>query len=486
MLFNSLDFAIFLPIVFAIYWILNKAGLKTQNMLILVASYVFYGWWDWRFLSLIAFSSLVDYTVGLHMESAEGRKRKTLLWISIGVNLGLLGFFKYYNFFLDNFITAFSFFGQEINPSGLNIILPVGISFYTFQTMSYTIDIYRKELKPTKDFIAFAAYVAFFPQLVAGPIERATNLIPQFFKTKKFNYAQAVDGMRQILWGLFKKVVIADNCAEFANQIFNHSDQYSGFTLFLGGVFFAFQIYGDFSGYSDIAIGTARLFGFNLMQNFAFPYFSRDIAEFWRRWHISLSTWFRDYLYIPLGGSKGSKSKVIRNVFIIFLVSGFWHGANWTFVAWGGLNALYFLPLLLSGKNRKNTNLVAENKWLPSLKEFGAMSFTFFITVIAWIFFRAENLQHAFNYLYDMAEGLKDAATFTKGFQNIHEIIATPVLILILVFIITEWFGRSGKHALEKMGLSWHPVIRRTIYLGLALAIFLFGQKQADFIYFQF
>ncbi len=348
MLFNSIDFAIFLPIVFLLYWFVANKNLKLQNFLIVVASYLFYGWWDWRFLSLILFSTLIDYSVGIRLSKEENiSKRKILLWISILINLGFLGFFKYYNFFLDNFITAFTFFGTPINAQGLNIILPVGISFYTFQTLSYTIDVYKRKLEPTRDFIAFSAFVSFFPQLVAGPIERATSLLPQFYKKRTFEYHKAVDGLRQILWGLFKKIVIADNSAQIANEIFNNSADYSGSTLVLGAIFFTFQIYGDFSGYSDIAIGTSRLFGFNLKQNFAFPYFSRDIAEFWRRWHISLSTWFRDYLYIPLGGSRGGTWMKVRNTFAIFIVSGFWHGANWTFIVWGALNALYFLPLLL-------------------------------------------------------------------------------------------------------------------------------------------
>ena len=324
MLFNSIDFAIFLPLVFILHWFFTNKNLKLQNLLIIVASYVFYGYWDWRFLSLIIFSTIVDFTVGCLLSNEESiLKRKILLWTSILVNLGLLGFFKYYNFFLDNFLIAFRFFGQEIQGNTLNIILPVGISFYTFQTLSYTIDVYKRKLEPTKQFIAFSAFVCFFPQLVAGPIEKATNLLPQFYKKRNFDYSLAVDGMRQILWGLFKKIVIADNCAKFANQIFNNSADMNGSTLLLGALFFTFQIYGDFSGYSDIAIGTSRLFGFNLMQNFNFPYFSRDIAEFWRRWHISLSTWFRDYLYIPLGGSRGNTWMKVRNTFIIFIVSGF-------------------------------------------------------------------------------------------------------------------------------------------------------------------
>jgi D-alanyl-lipoteichoic acid acyltransferase DltB (MBOAT superfamily) len=360
MLFNSLDFAVFLPAVFILYWILNSKNVNFQNGLIVIASYVFYGWWDWRFLMLIIFSTVVDYTLGLWIhKSNDESKRKYFLYASLLINLGLLGFFKYYNFFIQNFVDAFTFFGNPISSSSLNIILPVGISFYTFQTLSYTIDVYRRKLEPTSSFISFAAFVSFFPQLVAGPIERATNLLPQFYTKRKFDLEQAKIGVRQIVWGLFKKVVIADTCAQYANQIFDNSANHDGFTLLMGAVAFTFQIYGDFSGYSDIAIGTARLFNFKLMENFRYPYFSRDIAEFWRRWHISLSTWFRDYLYIPLGGSRVSRSKVIRNVFIIFVVSGFWHGANWTYIFWGFLNALYFLPSLLRNNNRNYLDTVA-------------------------------------------------------------------------------------------------------------------------------
>lgn len=400
MLFNSLDFAIFLPIVFLLYWFAMNRNLKVQNFLIVVASYIFYGWWDWRFLSLIVFSTSVDFFIcqGLH-KSSKRVKRKLLLWISISLNLGFLGVFKYYNFFIENFIEAFSYFGQSISVSSLNIILPVGISFYTFQTLSYSINVYRRKLEPTNDFVAFAAFVSFFPQLVSGPIERATNLLPQFYKKRQFDYKNAVDGMRQILWGLFKKVVIADNSARIDNKIFNNYPEYGGSTLLLGTLFFTFQIYGDFSGYSDIAIGTSRLFGFSLMRNFAFPYFSRDIAEFWRRWHISLSTWFRDYLYIPLGGSKGGLARKVRNTFIIFIVSGFWHGANWTFIVWGALNAIYFLPLLLAKRNRVNTDNVAEGKLLPNLKELSQILLTFILTIIAWVFFRSATVHDALLFL---------------------------------------------------------------------------------------
>jgi D-alanyl-lipoteichoic acid acyltransferase DltB (MBOAT superfamily) len=381
MLFNSIDFAIFLPLVFILYWFINKKHLRFQNIFLLIASYIFYSWWDWRFLSLIIFSTVVDYSVGISLSYKKNLlTRKLLLITSLVVNLGFLGFFKYYNFFIDNFREAFSFFGGEFNANSLRIVLPVGISFYTFQTLSYTIDVYRQKIKPTKSFIAFAAYVSFFPQLVAGPIERATNLLPQFLNKRKFDYNKAINGMRQILWGLFKKIVIADSCAVYVNDIFANYSIHSGSTLVLGAILFAFQIYGDFSGYSDIAIGTARLFGFNLMRNFAFPYFSRDIAEFWRRWHISLSTWFRDYLYIPLGGSRGNTANKIRNIFIIFIVSGFWHGANWTFIVWGALNAIYFLPLLLLNQNRKNLEIVAKNRLLPSLKDFFSILMTFGLT----------------------------------------------------------------------------------------------------------
>ena len=483
MLFNSIDFAIFLPIVFFLYWFVSNKNLKLQNYLIVLASYTFYGWWDWRFLSLILFSTIIDYSIGRRL-SIEGNisKRKVLLWISILVNLGFLGFFKYYNFFLDNFVTAFSFFGTEISANSLNIILPVGISFYTFQTLSYTIDVYKRKLEPTNDFIAFSAFVSFFPQLVAGPIERASNLLPQFYKKRTFDYTKAVDGLRQILWGLFKKIVIADNSAQLANEIFNNSDSYSGSTLVLGAIFFTFQIYGDFSGYSDIAIGTSRLFGFNLKQNFAFPYFSRDIAEFWRRWHISLSTWFRDYLYIPIGGSRGGTWMKVRNTFIIFIVSGFWHGANWTFIIWGALNALYFLPLLLLNKNRTNKDTVAEGKYLPSFKELFQIGITFSLTVLAWVFFRAENIGHAISYLSTIfSSSIFDFPKFKTS-----RLFTLQVIIMIILFIIIEWKGRTSKYALEKIGFRWNKYLRLSLYFSIVLLIFMFLGKEQQFIYFQF
>ena len=483
MLFNSLDFAIFLPIVFMLYWFVLNGNLKLQNLLIVLSSYVFYAWWDWRFLSLIIFSTLVDYFVGQKLRNEQQiSKRKILLWISILVNIGFLGFFKYYNFFIDNFIDAFSLFGLQIKANSLNIILPVGISFYTFQTLSYTIDVYKKKLEPSQDFIAFSAFVCFFPQLVAGPIERATNLLPQFYKKRIFLYEKAVDGMRQILWGLFKKMVIADNCAEFANQIFDNSADMNGSTLFVGAIFFAFQIYGDFSGYSDIAIGTSRLFGFDLKQNFATPYFSRDIAEFWRRWHISLSTWFRDYLYIPIGGSRGGIWMKVRNTFVIFLVSGFWHGANWTFIFWGALNAIYFLPLLLTKNNRNNIGIIAENKLLPSIKEAFQILSTFVLTVFAWIFFRAENLSHAFSYIGAIfSESLFKIPYFENGTNSFN------IIIITIIFLIIEWMGRENKYAIEKLDLNFNTLIRWIIYIIIfSIIVLSYSSERKEFIYFQF
>jgi D-alanyl-lipoteichoic acid acyltransferase DltB (MBOAT superfamily) len=483
MLFNSIDFAVFLPIVFILYWYVTSKNLRVQNILIVASSYLFYGWWDWRFLSLIVFSTIVDYAVGLRLSKTQSEvKRKALLWISILVNLGFLGVFKYYNFFLENFVTGFSFLGIEISANSLNIVLPVGISFYTFQTLSYTIDVYRKKLQPTTDLLAFSAFVSFFPQLVAGPIERATHLLPQFYKKRHFDYNKAVDGMRQILWGLFKKVVIADSAAEMANEIFNNSVDYSGSTLLMGAIFFTFQIYGDFSGYSDIAIGTSRLFGFDLKRNFAFPYFSRDIAEFWRRWHISLSTWFRDYLYIPLGGSRGGNWSRVRNTLIIFIVSGFWHGSKWTFLVWGLLNALFILPLIIFNKNRVHTDIVAQGKHMPTISELLKMTLTFGLTVFAWIFFRAKDIGHAWEYVTTLfSRSLFTVPDFKGDFRHV---VITGVLIFVLILI--EWFGREQQFALSRMGHGWKRPLRLGFYFIIAFSVLLFSGQKQEFIYFQF
>jgi D-alanyl-lipoteichoic acid acyltransferase DltB (MBOAT superfamily) len=478
MLFNSVNFALFLPIVFIGYWFIANKSLKKQNILLLIASYFFYACWDWRFVFLLAFSTLLDYYSGIKIFELNNKsKQKFWLVISVGINLGFLGVFKYYNFFADTFAQVLLNFGFKVHYSTLKIILPVGISFYTFHGLSYVFDIYFQRIKPTYNFVDYTLFVCFFPLLVAGPIERATHLLPQVEKPRTFDYSKAVDGMRQILWGLFKKIVIADTCAEHANLIFDHADSYVGSTLFIGALMFTFQIYGDFSGYSDIALGTARLFGFELLRNFAFPYFSRDIAEFWRRWHISLSSWFRDYLYFPLGGSKGGTFMKIRNTFAIFLVSGFWHGANWTFVFWGALNALYFLPLLLMNSNRNNIEIVAKGKLLPTFKECFYMLITFLMTVFAWIFFRAASLSDAFHFI---------STLFSKSlFENPH-FIPKFSLILIAFLMSIEWLGRENAFALSKLGNAWPRAIRWSFYFLILTAIFIFNGKEQQFIYFQF
>ena len=481
MLFNSISFAIFLPIVFFLYWFITNKNLKLQNILLLVASYYFYACWDWRFMFLLMFSTFLDYYTGLKIEENKKQNlRKFWLWLSVGINLGFLGFFKYYNFFAESFAEMLQNFGLQVNPWTLKVILPVGISFYTFHGLSYVLDIYFKRIKAERNFVEYAVFVSFFPLLVAGPIERATHLLPQIKVKREFSYEKAVDGMRQILWGLFKKMVIADNCAVFANQIFANSATASGSELVLGALFFTFQIYGDFSGYSDIALGTARLFGIDLLRNFAFPYFSRDIAEFWRRWHISLSSWFRDYLYIPLGGSKGGNWMRIRNTFAIFLVSGFWHGANWTFIIWGFLNALFIMPSIILKTNRNNLEIVAMNKLIPSLRDVFNILLTFSLTVFAWIFFRAESVHHAIEYIV----GIFNASLFT--IPNVKTA-AYATLILIAFFMLIEWIGREHQFALQDFLVKKPRFIRWLFYGFIILLIGLFLQThETPFIYFQF
>ena len=455
---------------------------KLQNILLLVSSYFFYACWDWRFLFLLIFSTLLDYYTGIKMSEAQNQNSKKFwFWLSVSVNLGFLGVFKYYDFFATSFAEAVSNLGLQVNPFTLNVILPVGISFYTFHGLSYVIDIYKGRIKAEKNLIDYSVFVSFFPLLVAGPIERATHLLPQIQRERKFDYAQAVDGLKQILWGLFKKVVIADNCAKFANIIFDNYTDYSGSTLVLGAVFFAFQIYGDFSGYSDIALGTARLFGVDLLRNFAFPYFSRDIAEFWRRWHISLSTWFRDYLYIPLGGSKGGTWMKVRNTFIIFLVSGFWHGANWTFLVWGFLNALYIMPSIIFNTHRDNLNIVAQGKVFPTIKEFLSIVLTFSLTVFAWIFFRSNNLEQAVHYI----SRIFSASLFSVPVFKMM-ILSIPVLILVVLFLLVEWIGREQQYAIAKLFSNKPWFFRIGFYYLILLIIFLFAGANQQFIYFQF
>ena len=428
MLFNSLHFAIFLPIVFLLYWLIAAKEIKYQNFLLLVSSYFFYACWDWRFLFLLIFSTLLDYFTGLKMCNTQNENRKKCWFcLSVIVNVSFLAVFKYYNFFASSFASAMDNVGWHVSPFTIKVILPVGISFYTFHGLSYVIDIYNNRIKAERNFIDYSVFVSFFPLLVAGPIERATHLLPQIKKRRLFNYLKAVDGLRQILWGLFKKIVIADQCAVYANEVFNSYGSYSSIDLICGALFFSIQIYCDFSGYSDIAIGTAKLFGIDLLRNFAYPYFSRDIAEFWRRWHISLSSWFKDYLYIPLGGSKVGVWKKIRNTFIIFLVSGFWHGANWTFIVWGLLHALYIMPSIIFNNNRNNIAIIAAGKKFPSLKEFFAMMLTFCLAVLAWIFFRAENLNTAFDYIHRI---------FSIPTYDIDLKIKGNIIFLILIFIL--------------------------------------------------
>lgn len=475
MIFNSIEFLVFLPIVFILYWFVFKKNLRLQNLFVVAASYFFYGWWDWRFLFLIAFTSLCSWGSGLLIKKKQDNdKSKAALAINVAnivVNLLILGIFKYYNFFIDSFFDIFPTLRND--HLLIKVILPVGISFYTFQALSYTIDVYRNKIEPTKDIIAFFAFVSFFPQLVAGPIERATNLLPQFQQKRTFDYATAVDGCRQMLWGFFKKMVVADNCAAFVDKIWNDIPAYSGSTLLVAAILFSFQIYCDFSGYSDIAIGTAKLFGVKLKRNFNVPYFSRDIAEFWRRWHISLTTWFRDYIYIPLGGSRVSKATVVRNTFIIFLVSGFWHGANWTFIVWGAFHAFLFLPLILRGKNRKYTDNVATNRIIPNFKELVQMSFTFLLAALGWIIFRSDNISQT-------------VQIFSSIFSS--SLFQVPVLsktfIFVLVMLVVEWINREKEHPFQISIKS--KLLRYIIYYAIMLTIVIFSGNQETFIYFQF
>ncbi|GEP92735.1 D-alanyl-lipoteichoic acid acyltransferase DltB, MBOAT superfamily [Chitinophaga terrae (ex Kim and Jung 2007)] len=477
MLFNSLNFAIFLPVVFVLYWFVTNKSLKLQNLLLLLASYFFYACWDYRFLFLLIFSTFLDYFTGIRMFDAKPGMKRFWFWLSVVVNLGFLGVFKYFNFFSTSFAEALNLVGFKTNPVLLNVVLPVGISFYTFHGLSYVIDIYNNKIQPERNFVTYSVFVSFFPLLVAGPIERATHLLPQIKKERVFNYAQAVDGLKQIIWGLFKKVVIADNCAYYANMIFNDAGAHTGSTLVLGAVFFTFQIYCDFSGYSDIALGTARLFGIELLRNFAFPYFSRDIAEFWRRWHISLSSWFRDYLYIPLGGSKGGTWMKIRNTFIIFLVSGFWHGANWTFIVWGGLNALFMMPLIVSDSNRKNLEIVAQGKLFPTFRELISMLLTFSLTTLCWIVFRAEDMGHAWTFI---------SGIFTPSLFTVPTILPVKILVLTAIFMVIEWVGREQQYAIANVGITMPRAVRWGFYYAVILAIFYFVGTDQQFIYFQF
>ena len=480
MLFNSFEFLLFLPIVFLLYWFVFRRR-RWQNLLIVVASYVFYGWWDWRFLLLIALTSLCSYVSGLLLEHYEGQRRRqqAVSAANIVLNLGILGVFKYYNFFVESLDALFGMMGYHLDWVTMKVILPVGISFYTFQALSYTIDVYQKKLPATHDIVEFFAYISFFPQLVAGPIERATNLLPQFQQRRQFDYAKAVDGMRQMLWGFLKKLVIADNCAAIVNDYWDHFQDLPGLSLFHLGVLFTFQIYCDFSGYSDIAIGCARLFGFNLMRNFNFPYFSRSIPEFWRRWHISLMTWFRDYIYFPLGGSRCDKWKIIRNVYIVWGISGLWHGANWTFVCWGLFHATLLAVYNLLGVNTKYKNVVAYGRYLPSMKETMQMALTFFLTVIGWIIFRAETMAQAVDYF---------TAMVSNKFFDASALFGVTCTCFGIVLLAIEWLQRDKQHALQFSDVKPfnYRLVRWGIYYIIIMIIACYAGTSQTFIYFQF
>lgn len=481
MLFNSLEFLFFLPIVFLLYWFVLKTR-KWQNLLVVVASYVFYGWWDWRFLLLIAFTSLCSYVCGLLIEKYKGganNTSKVFSALNIIVNLLILGVFKYYNFFAESFSALFHLLGCEMGWVTLNIILPVGISFYTFQALSYSIDVYRGNIKASRDIVEFFAYISFFPQLVAGPIERATNLLPQFQKERTFDFSSAVDGCRQMLWGFFKKIVIADNLAFVVNHNWSNYAEYNGITLFVLAILFAFQIYCDFSGYSDIAIGCAHLFGFNLKRNFNFPYFSRNLSEFWRRWHISLMTWFRDYVYFPLGGSRVVKWKIVRNTMIVFLISGLWHGANWTFVCWGLYQAIIISVYILFSINTKTNEIPSEGRLFPTIKDGSRMFFTFVLVVTGWIIFRSEDLGQAYGYLIHMGAHMFDGISLSFGKKQ---------LVMCFMLVLVEWFQRDKQHILQfpENKLFKMRIVRWITYYALIVLIAMNLGNEQTFIYFQF
>lgn len=490
MLFNSLEFLVFLPIIFLLYWFGHKSR-QWQNLIVVVASYVFYGWWDWRFLFLIAMTTLCSYYSGLLLEKYEGDRKKQK-YVSAGniiFNLAILGVFKYYNFFVGSLDELISPMGWHLDWATINIVLPVGISFYTFQALSYTIDIYQGKIKASNDIIEFFAFISFFPQLVAGPIERATHLLPQFQKQRCFEYAKAADGCRQMLWGFFKKMVIADNCGVVVTFIWGGQLQETGLTLLLAAILFTIQIYCDFSGYSDIAIGCARLFGINLMRNFDFPYFSRTMPEFWRRWHISLMTWLRDYVYIPLGGNRCGRWQNIRNVFVVWFVSGLWHGANWTFVCWGLYHGFLLVIYNSFGWNRKYDHTVAFGRWLPSFKEFLQMGLTFTLAMIGWVIFRAESMMQAVNVLSEIFSS--SIIDLHKTGISLHRFLLEWYILIpgLVILLLSEWIHRFQQHALQfdiDGFVSKHTLIRYAIYVGLLIMITGFSVSKAEFIYFRF
>ena len=480
MLFNSTSYLLFFTLFFIFYWYIFREK-KKKNFLILISSYLFYSFWDWRFLFLLLFSTLLDFYTGHKIfKSKSVSDKKKWLIISMVINLGLLGVFKYYNFFVESFSDLLKTIGFTINPRTLNIVLPVGISFYTFHGISYILDIYKNKITPEKEFSNYAVFVSFFPLLVAGPIERASHLLPQINNERKFELSNAISGLKQILWGLFKKVVIADTCALYSDTIFNNLYEFNGVSLFFGAILFSFQIYGDFSGYSDIASGSARLLGFELIKNFNFPYFSKNLGEFWKKWHISLSSWFRDYVYIPLGGNK---IKQIRNVVIIFILSGFWHGANWTFIFWGGVNAIFVIISMKIGNYIHKLNL-DKNRFINLFR----ISTTFVLTSLIWVLFRSENLAKAIYFYLKVKSDLFHFANYKETLFFINEKSLHNLIFLITFFMTVEYFGRSNNFALEKINLKSKYLTKIFYYSIVSIVIyFLYSiEYKPNFIYFQF
>ena len=469
MIFNSLEFLLFLPVVFLLYWFASRKS-AWQNALIVVASCVFYGWWSWKLLFLIIGVITAGYTAGCLIEKLADKQkaRKGVATLFIVAILSILATFKYFNFFAENLIALLKSLGFFPGMITVKLVLPIGISFYTFQAIGYIVDVYKGRVAAERNFITFTAFISFFPQLVAGPIERAANLLPQFNKRRTFDYALAADGMKQMLWGFFKKLAIADNCGGMCNVIFNNFQEFSGTTLIYGAVLFTIQIYSDFSGYSDIAIGSAKLFGIRLTQNFNNPYFAHNIHEFWRRWHISLTSWFRDFVYIPLGGNRHGKLRQALNTFIVFTTSGLWHGANWTFVTWGAYNAILYIPFIFS----KNKGKAPVSK---AVKPFAVM-LTFCLVVIGFTIFRSETMLDAVAYFYYIA------ANFSLA---LPEVPVTPLFYACLMFAI-EWIGRRGSYGIEFVKDIKYTVARYAIYYILILIALMKVTEGTQFIYFQF
>ena len=488
MIFNSSSYFFLVLIVFVLYWTILKNHRSFQNIFLLLVSYVFYSFWDWRFLFLLIFSTISGYVIGLFLGKAEKRMSdKILFWIGIVLNIGVLAFFKYFNFFIESFNILSDFIGFNTNLNTISLILPVGISFYTFHSLSYIIDVYKKRINPEKNFIDYSLFVSYFPLLIAGPIERATHLLPQLKRDRNFKESLAIDGLKQILWGLVKKIIIADQCAVFSNMIFTNYTSYSGLILFLGAVFFAIQIYGDFSGYSDIALGTSKLLGINLLVNFSYPYFSRSIPEFWKRWHISLSTWFRDYLYFPLGGSKFSKLKTIKNTFIIFFVSGFWHGSNWTFIFWGGLNALYFMPSLFFKSKIDYSEIVAKGHLFPKVKDFLMILTTFCLVTLAWIFFRIDTISNGFIFLIEIIRSIFYKVSYVDFLNFVYWKVGLNIFCFLFFFFLIEWQGRENEYAIKRFfKINKRIFIWIFYYFLVALILVYSSNKSEQFIYFQF